>query len=214
MIPGIYPKVGIGHKIPIILPQPPLDRKAHLLFANLSSLCLDFVVRNKLGTTSLTPFTVKQLPVLSPLAYSTRAPWIDSSGLEVWIGQRLLELVFTAEDVEAFARDLGYSGSPFRWDPDRRFILRAELDALYFLLYGVSREDAAYILDSFPIVRRKDEAAYAEYRTKRVILEIYDAMAEAERTGVPYQTRLDPPPADPRVAHSPSTAGSPPVKRS
>lgn len=32
-------------------------------------------------------------------------------------------------------------------------------------------------------------------------LEIYDAMAEAARTGTPYQTRLDPPPADPRVAH-------------
>lgn len=40
-----------------------------------------------------------------------------------------------------------------------------------------------------------------EVHTKRVILEIYDAMVEAERTGVPYQTRLDPPPADPRAAH-------------
>ncbi len=29
----------------------------------------------------------------------------------------------------------------------------------------------------------------------------YDAMAEAIRTGVPYQTRLDPPPADPRCCH-------------
>jgi hypothetical protein len=68
-------------------------------------------------------------------------------------------------------------------------------------MYGLSREDAAYILDTFPIVRRKDEAVHREYRTKRVILEIYDAMAEAERTGVPYETRLDPLPADPRVAH-------------
>jgi hypothetical protein len=43
--------------------------------------------------------------------------------------------------------------------------------------------------------------AHGEYRTKRVILEIYDAMSEAARTGTPYQSRLDPPPADPRVAH-------------
>lgn len=39
----------------------------------------------------------------------------------------------------------------------------------------------------------------------RSALEIYDAMAEAARTGTPYQTRLDPPPADPRVAHPEST---------
>ena len=48
---------------------------------------------------------------------------------------------------------------------------------------------------------RKDEAACGEYRTKRVILEIYDEMQQAIDTGRPYQTRLDPPPADPRVAH-------------
>ncbi|HWB30630.1 MAG TPA: hypothetical protein VG736_09025 [Vicinamibacterales bacterium] len=47
----------------------------------------------------------------------------------------------------------------------------------------------------FPIVKRKDEAAYGEYRTKRLILEIYDAMAEAAHTGIPYETRLHPPPA-------------------
>jgi hypothetical protein len=82
-----------------------------------------------------------------------------------------------------------------------RFLIRCELDALYFHLYGISHEDAAYILDTFPIVQRKDEAEHSEYRTKRVILEIYDAMAEAERTGVPYQTQLDPPPADPRCCH-------------
>ena len=69
----------------------------------------------------------------------------------------------------------------------------------YSHAYGLSREDVDYMLDTFPIVRRKDEQPFGEYRTKRVILEIYDAMAEAERTGVPYQTRLDPPPADPRV---------------
>jgi hypothetical protein len=58
-------------------------------------------------------------------------------------------------------------------------------------------------MDTFPITRRKEEQQYGEYRIKRVILEIYDAMAEAQRTGATYQTRLDPPPADPRVAHPP-----------
>jgi len=58
-----------------------------------------------------------------------------------------------------------------------------------------------YILDTFPIVRRDDEKKHGEYRTKRLILERYDALAEATDTGIEYLTALDPPPADPRVAH-------------
>ncbi len=103
--------------------------------------------------------------------------------------------------------ELGSAGQPVGWDEERRFLLRAELDAVYFHRDGTAREDVDYILDTFPIVRRKDEAAYGEYRTKRVILEIYDAMAEAERTGVPYKTRLDPPPADPSCRHPRKQAG-------
>lgn len=56
-------------------------------------------------------------------------------------------------------------------------------------------------MDTFPIVHREDEEKWGEYRTKRAILEIYDAMADAIRTSHPYQTRLDPPPADPRCCH-------------
>jgi hypothetical protein len=70
--------------------------------------------------------------------------------------------------------------------------------------FPTPRDAVAYIMDTFPIVRRKDVERYnGDYRTKRVILEIYDAMQEAIRTGQPYQTRLDPPPADPRCCHPP-----------
>ena len=110
---------------------------------------------------------------------------------------------YTAWDLEAFGRDCGYAGPPFRWDEARRFLLRCELDAAFFHLYGITRAAAAYILDTFPIVKRKDLATHGDYRTQRTILEIYDALSEATRTGHPYQTRLDPPPADPRVAHPP-----------
>ena len=58
------------------------------------------------------------------------------------------------------------------------------------------------MLDTFSSIRRKDDAAYDKHRTKRVILEIHDDMTEANCTRTPYQTHLDPPPADPRVAHS------------
>jgi len=73
----------------------------------------------------------------------------------------------------------------------------------YFHLYGVERDDVDYIMETFPIVRRRDEKEYGEYRTKRVILEIYDEMKRAMETEVPYVTRLEPPPADAGVAHEP-----------
>jgi hypothetical protein len=81
--------------------------------------------------------------------------------------------------------------------------LRAELDAVFFHLHGVSHDEADCIFEALPIVKKNGEKAHGEYRTKRVILEVYDAMADAIRTDKPYQTRLDPPPANPRVAHPP-----------
>lgn len=70
--------------------------------------------------------------------------------------------------------------------------------------FPTPRDVVAYTMNTFSIVRRKDEEKYgSDYRTKRVILEIYNAMYEAIRTGQIYQTRLDPPPADPRCCHPP-----------
>ena len=71
----------------------------------------------------------------------------------------------------------------------------------FFHLYGIERDDVDYIMETFPIVKRKDEAAHGSYRTKEKILEIYDAMQRAIESGESYPTVLDPPPADPRVAH-------------
>jgi len=143
-------------------------------------------------------FYVQQFPVLAPRAYS------DTTNR--FVTQRVLELTYTAYDLTSFARDLGYDGPPFVWDDERRFIMRCELDALYFHLYGIERDDVDYIMETFPIVRRKDEAAYGEYRTKRTILEMYDEMAALGVHEDPdciarYVSRLDPPPGDIRAAH-------------
>jgi hypothetical protein len=119
----------------------------------------------------------------------------------------VLELAFTAWDVSGFGKDFG-SVTPFRWDEDRRFVLRCELDAQFFHLYGLDRSSIEYVMDTFPLIRARDQERFGEYRTKRVILEIYDAMAEAKCTGIPYQTLLGPPPADTSAAHPPALADS------
>ncbi len=176
------------------------------LLACLDSIVLDYVARQKVGGTHLNYFVLNQLPVLPPAAYTVDAPWQPGTAVRDWIAARVLELTYTAWDLAPFARDLGWTGPPFRYDPARRFLLRCELDAAFFHLYGVSRDDADYILDTFPIVRRADEKTYGEYRTKHTILDRYDALANAIATRNPYQTLLDPPPADPRVAHPPRIA--------
>lgn len=74
--------------------------------------------------------------MLPPEAFSGAAPWLESSvNVQDWVLTRTLELTYTAWDMEAFAQDCGCSGPPFRWDEDRRFLLRCELDATFFHLY-------------------------------------------------------------------------------
>jgi hypothetical protein len=128
---------------------------------------------------------------LLPATYDRASPWLPEEWLADWCADRVIELAYTAWDMTALAQDLGYQGPPFAWDHERRFLLRCELDAAFFHLYGIERDDVDYIMETFPIVKRKDEAKHGEYRTKRVISEIYDAMARAMVTGVPYLGEVD-----------------------
>lgn len=166
-----------------------------LLSAALNSYALDYVARSAVGGSNLNFFILKQLPTPTPDWFHQPCQWDQSVQLATWMVPRILELTYTAVDMEQFALDLGFDGPPFVWDEERRFWLRAELDAAFFLIYGINREDVDYILETFPIVKRKDLAAHGSFRTKEAILEVYDAMAEAIRTGHCYETRLDPPPA-------------------
>jgi len=201
-VPAILPLAAVGDSEFLILPTASASLVA-CAYANLASFVFDYTARQKIGGTNASYHIVRQLPVLAPNTYECGAAWAKRALAYEWLIPNVLELTYTAWDLEPFAKDVGYDGPPFRWDPARRFLLRCELDAAFFHLYGISRDDTDYIMETFPIVRKNDEKAHGEYRTKRVILEIYDEMAEAIRTGRPYKTRLDPPPADPRVAHPP-----------
>jgi hypothetical protein len=194
VISTVIPLAAVGNNVPII--NSTQGSLKALLPSNLSSFALDFAARQKIGGLNLNFFIAKQLPVLSPPRYFEQAPWSTAWSLAAWLWPRALELTYTAYDLEPYARDSGYKGPPFGWDEERRFLLRCELDAAYFHLYGIEHNDVEYIMETFPIVKRKDEAAHGgRYRTKATILDIYNAMQQAIDTSVPYQTRLDPPPA-------------------
>ena len=86
----------------------------------------------------------------------------------------------TLDDLAPFARDLGHHSPPFPWDQEARRHLRARLDALYFHLYGLNRDDAAYILSTVPIIKRQDQAAFNRYRTKDLILAYMNALTAGD----------------------------------
>ncbi|MEO3932066.1 DNA methyltransferase [Micrococcaceae bacterium Sec7.4] len=163
-----------------------------LLVGNLNSFVFDYVARQKNAGTHISYFLLKQLPALRPDSYLNIA-WGQNSKGESWFLDRLLELCFTDYALGALGEAYGWD-APGTWDPTRRPELRAELDAAYFSLYGLNREEVEYVMETFPVVKRKDEVEFGEYRTKRLILETYDAMQEAIKTGVPFESTLNPPP--------------------
>jgi hypothetical protein len=164
------------------------------LYANLASFVLDYAARQKLSGMHLTYSYLNQLPVLPPIAYHSPVPWLGDLAPVRWIRSRVLELSYTAWDIEPFARDLGDYGPPFLWDEQRRTMNRAELDAAYFHLYGLDHGEVEHVMDTFDTLCRREQRDLGEFRTKRLILDRYDALAAATRSGVAYQTILDPPP--------------------
>lgn len=195
-------------------------KAAAFLTGLFNSYALDYVARQKVGGTHLSYFILYQLPVLFP-----GPELLHQLGFVV---PRVLELIYTAWDLLPFANDCGFDGPPFRWNEGRRALLRAELDAAFFHMYlpadangdwvkadSETEEDlnrlrasfrkprnaVEYIMDTFPIVRRKDEEKWGTYKTKEMLLLIYDEIQEAVRTGKEYQTKMSPPPSDPRCCH-------------
>ena len=140
------------------------------------SQCDGFRLRGSTESTgqTLNLFIVEQLPLITPADYDR--PFGAATARDL-VRDHVLRLTYTAHAMAPFARDLGHDGPPFPWDEEERRHLRARLDALYFHLYGLTRADAAYVLDTFPIVRREDEAAFGRYRTRELILAYMNALA-------------------------------------
>jgi hypothetical protein len=155
----------------------------------LNSLVFDYVVRQKLGGTNLTFGYVYQLPVLPPSFYRPADV--------AYVALRVLELVYTADDMQPIAEALRAAASPlaatvprapYRWDEARRSLLRAELDAWFARAYGLTRDELRYILDpadvhgpdfpgeTFRVLKEKEQANFGEYRTRRLVLEAWDKL--------------------------------------
>lgn len=194
VIASVVPRAGVGNNMPLMLFSPATSAKEQAaLLGNLVSLVFDFVARHKVGGTHLNYFIYKQLPVLPPDRYTPA----DLA----FIVPRVLELTHTAHDMQAWANDLLAAFPqadprppeqrhtplpPFPWHPERRAQLRAELDAHYARLYGLTRDELRYILDptdvlgpdypseTFRVLKNNEMREFGEYHTQLLVLEAWD----------------------------------------
>lgn len=180
MIVSVLPvSVGAGHSICSVDTGASSQIQCGM-YANLNSLILDFIIRQKLSGINLSFYVINQLPVLPPDFYTE--PRL------AFIIPKVLELTYTSYCLTPFARDLGYDGPPFAWDADRRAYLRADLDAFYARAYGLDRNELRYILDpadvkgpdypseTFRVLKEREVRQFGEYRSRRLVLGAWDRM--------------------------------------
>lgn len=165
VIATLLPRVAVGNQLPLALPDADLTQ-VELLQASLTSFVMDYVARQKAGGTHLNFFVFSQLPAPRPGTYVAglrlgRAP--DS-----WVRHRV-------ESLNSWSVGVG-----------ERSLMRAELDAYCLHLYGVSREDADYLMETFTIMKGRDLKEYGAFRTKDVLMAAYDAIAVAIADGTDY----------------------------
>lgn len=181
VVGGMFPKAGVGNNLPIWSPS--ANFSAHevaSLCGLFTSLPFDFIARHKVGGTHLNFFIAQQLPTIAPDGFSRDD--ID------YASSRVLELTYTSHSMRPWAEDLGCTGAPFAFDPDRRAQLRAELDAFFAKKYGLTRDELRYLLDphdvkgadypseTFRGLKTKEMNQFGEYRTQRLVLEAFDRM--------------------------------------
>ncbi len=178
MIASLIPWSAVTNHFPLVRTTF-APRRELCLLANLNAFVLDYVARQKIGGVTLNYFIVEQFSVLPPDAYADRCPWNRRQTLERWISDRVLKLTCTADDMRPLAEACGFDPPVHKWKPLERRDLMAELDAAYFILYGLNRDDAVYVLSTFVGTRRKDEAEIGDYRTADKVLEAYDRLVSA-----------------------------------
>lgn len=186
LISCIIPAFGAGHTLPILRveiedPRERAEAQA-ILAASLNNTMVDFIARTKILSNHASWYILEQLPII-PFDRFQSTRFGDKTAAQI-IHEAVLELTYTSHDIADFARDLGHvdeAGAvlpPFKWDDDRRLMLRTKLDALFFHLYGVTdRDDVRYIYSTFPIVERQEKEASGAFRSRELCLAWLNALA-------------------------------------
>lgn len=191
IIAPIPDAIGVGHTATLLYAERGCMPGAALC-GMLSSLIFDYTTRQKIGGTHTSINYVKQFPALTPDQIPSAMQW--------QIVKRVAELCYFNHDMDNWASELWEemneeqraelpqlgAQQPWIYNPERRAILQAELDAIFAHLYGLNTEDLRYILDpedvcgkgcineTFRVLKDNEIRQYGEYRTKRLVLEAWN----------------------------------------
>lgn len=162
-----------------------------VLLAQLSSIPFDYVAKQKCGRLHMSQYIIQQQPILAPEQISNEIKWE--------MAKRVMELTYFNHDMDAWTEELWEEmtdeqrnempnigkNEPFIFDPDRRAVLQAELDAIVAHLYGLTTDELRYILDpedicgpgcineTFRVLKERELREYGEYRTRRLVLDAW-----------------------------------------
>ncbi|MDA8063566.1 MAG: N-6 DNA methylase [Actinomycetota bacterium] len=173
----IPPGTICGHKVPTLAFPDGFEWAYMLWLAVANSIPLDFLARKKISLTmSMTIIDSLPFPRLSIGHPATQR-----------IAPLALRLTCTAPEMTGYWNSMARRGwceripedstPPGFVDPEQRAAARAEIDAVVARqLFELSSSELATILDTFPVLRRREEKTYGEFRTKRLVLEWYDKL--------------------------------------
>ena len=180
VIAAVLPMCATDDTLSLLLPTVNNRKLSAALLGNLNSFVLDYAAQSKVGGTHIRKNVIAQFPILPRTFYTE--PRL------AFLVPKILELTYTSHALAPFARDLGHDGPPFAWNEERRASLRADLDAFYARAYNLTRDELRYILDptdvkgpdypseTFRVLKEKEIRQYGEYRTRRLILAVWDRM--------------------------------------
>ncbi len=218
IVASIYPATSSDFTLRVQVFSKANAQEAALLLANYNSLCLDFICRQKIGGMHISDYIFIQLPILIQGDYDDKPFTIIARVLELiytsWDIKSFADDIWKEADEDLKAaiqkqwnankeatgghewappecceiNETGCPLPPFKWDEDRRAVLKAELDAIYAHLYGLTTEELRYILDpqdvygpdfpgeTFRVLKEKEIRNYGEYRTRRLVLEAWERL--------------------------------------
>lgn len=160
------------------------------LAALFSSLVLEYAAQQKTNRT-VAHYILKQLPFPRPQMLRRTLPWLSHRSAIQWLAERAFELYYTHSDLRAMAQDMEYHQEPFSWDSERRKLLQAELDALIFHLFDLSRWQAAWLMESLQDLKSWEEKHWGSYITRDKTLEIYEKIQKVREEGIAFQAESE-----------------------
>ena len=172
-VPSVLPTSAVGNAFLLAFPGDSAHVHVHAVW---SSLPFDYVARQKLSGTRMNYFTVKQIACPTPL-HSPRRAWQPDCTLAEWVTPYILELSYTSWRLQPYARRWATMARPSGGTLN---VARcyAPISTLQCSTSTASPYRGRARPDSFTVVRKYEERDHGEYRTRRLVLEAYDRMAE------------------------------------